>query len=404
MLKLSLFWYILPLLLGFTILRGYYMKRYTIQMLFMRLIYSIFKSFVLIFVNIYLWKTGKSIDAVALFNIFNYLGATLSFYLGNIIALKNTKYNYLLSSISFISLFALTAIYGDKISTISMLIGILGGFGDGFFFFNLNTFQASELDKNEMDRFMSLLGIISKVSSILTPGISGLIIYNYGFMTMIYVLIFLVTLQFVNSLFMPNSKTEAMAKINFKAIKNNKHFRNTIATHCIRAPYSQFSIVANSVFIYYFAKSELQTGYLNSFFAIASVILFMIYQFSQKKVSRKRLMLIGAIAHSLAMLLLFKPTLITFVIYSLSLSIGGAFFGHPLTGLQIHTSKKYSNSQEEMLGNLISRVFMLTAGRVSFFVLLLLFYKDFNSPIYYVFLVYNVGIPLVSYWLVKEEI
>ena len=100
------------------------MKRYTLQMLFMRLVYSIFKSFVLIFVNIYLWQTGKSIHAVALFNIFNYLGATISFYLGNKIALKNTKYNYLLSSISFISLFVLTAVFGDSIAEYSILIGI----------------------------------------------------------------------------------------------------------------------------------------------------------------------------------------------------------------------------------------------------------------------------------------
>jgi len=203
---------------------------------------------------------------------------------------------------------------------------------------------------------------------------------------------------------MPDSKINSMAKIDFKAIRSNRSLRKIMATHAIRAPYSQFSIVANSVFIFYFAQSELQTGYLNSSFAIASVVLFMIYQMSQKKVSRRKLMFTGAIAHALAMLLLFKPTLITFVIYSLSLSIGGAFFGHPLTGLQLHASKQHSNNQEEMLGNLMSRVIMLTTGRVTFFILLLLFYKDFNSLIYYVFLGYNIFIPLYSYWLIRDEI
>jgi len=380
------------------------MKRYTIQMLFMRLVYSIFKSFVLIFVNIYLWKTGKSIHAVALFNIFNYIGATVSFYWGNKIALKNTKYNYLLSSLSFISLFAMTAFFGDTISKYSILIGLLGGFGDGFFFFNLNTFQASELDKDEMDRFMSLLGIISKISSVLTPALSGLIIHTYGFMTMIYALMVLVFFQFLNVLLMPNSQFHSMAKIDVKKIWANKHLRNILVTHASRAPYSQFSIVANSVFLYYFAKSELQTGYLNSAFAVSSILFFMIYQFSQKNVGRKKLLLIGAIAHSMAMLVLFKPSLTTFIIYSLSINIGGAFFGHPLTGLQIHASKKYSDSQEEMLGNLLSRVCMLTSGRVFFFILLLLFYTDFTSPIFYVFLGYNIFIPLHSFWLVRDEI
>jgi len=153
----------------------------------MRTIYSIFKSFVLIFINIYLWQSGKSIDAVAIFNICNYIGATISFYLANLIALKNSKYNYLLSSLAFVLLFALTAIFKESISQYAILIGFLGGFGDGFFFFNLNTFQADKLDKEEMDQFMSIMGAISKATSIVTPVVSGIIIEAFGFIIMLSV-------------------------------------------------------------------------------------------------------------------------------------------------------------------------------------------------------------------------
>ena len=142
----------------------------------MQLVFSIFKSFVLIFVNIYLWKTGKDIKAVAVFNIFNYVAAFISFYLGNRIALKNTKLNYLMSSMCFILLFIVTSIIGDSISKYAVLIGILGGFGDGLFYFNLNVFQASDLNRDQVDNFMSIIGIATKISSVITPVISGIII------------------------------------------------------------------------------------------------------------------------------------------------------------------------------------------------------------------------------------
>ncbi|MEA3423596.1 MAG: hypothetical protein U9Q80_07380, partial [Bacillota bacterium] len=157
------------------------MKKSINMMIAMRLIYSIFKSFIFIFVNIYLWQAGKSIQAVAVFNIFNYLGATISFYMANVIAVKNLKFNYIISSLSFLATFGLTALLGDNIANYAILIGILGGFGDGFFFFNLNSFQADVLDKDEMDKFMSIIGGLNKASAIITPMISGVIIEKYGF-------------------------------------------------------------------------------------------------------------------------------------------------------------------------------------------------------------------------------
>lgn len=380
------------------------MKKSTKQMIFMRTIYSIFKSFVLIFINIYLWQSGKSIDAVAIFNICNYLGATISFYLGNVIALKNSKFNYLLSSSSFIALFALTAIFKESIADYAVIIGFLGGFGDGFFFFNQNTFQADKLDKEEMDQFMSVMGAINKAASIITPFVSGIIIVKYGFITMVYTLLVLVIIQFVNGLFMPNTHIDSLAKINLAKILKNKKTRKVFLIHAVRAPYSQFSIVSSSVFLFAFAKSESLMGALNSTFAITSMCLFYIYRYAQRFRKKKDLMLFGAIAHSLAVILLLKPTFVTFIIYNIALSIGGAFVGSPTTGLQLYTAKKYSEDQAEMLGNLFIRVIFLTTGRVIFYLLLLMFYKDLSSPIFYVIVLYNFVIPIVSYKMIEDEI
>ncbi len=107
----------------------------------------------------------------------------------------------------------------------------------------------------------------------------------------------------------------------------------------------------------------------------------------------------------MAMIVLFKPSLTTFIIYSLSINIGGAFFGHPLTGLQIHASKKYSDSQEEMLGNLLSRVCMLTSGRVFFFYFIAHVLYRFYIPLFFMFSWDTIFfIPLHSFWLVRNEI
>lgn len=379
------------------------MDKNTKKMILMELIFSIFKSFVLIFVNIYLWKTGKSIKAVAIFNIFNYIAAFISFYIGNVIALKSSKLNYLLSSSFFIMLFAITAIMGDEISKYAVLIGILGGFGDGLFYFNLNFFQASELKRNQVDSFMSAVGIVSKLSSIITPIISGLIIEKFGFAHMTYVLIGLLILQIINAISLPNRKIEYLAKVNLKKIFKEKDYKKVLSTHLIHTPFGQFIIMANSVFLYSFAKSESLMGVLNSAFAVSAILFYYIYMKMQRRYPRKKLMMVGAVALALSVSLLFKPSFMTFVLFSMTISMGDAFFNKPLTGIQVYSAKKYGSNDEELLGNLVFRVSLLTISRSVFYILILLFYVDSSSFIFKALLVYNILSPILSYTLIREE-
>ncbi|MGF7059749.1 MFS transporter [Brassicibacter mesophilus] len=374
------------------------------KMVIMQLVFSIFKSFVLIFVNIYLWKTGKNIKAVAVFNIFNYIAAFVSFYLGNRVALKNTKLNYLMSSLCFILLFVVTSIMGDNISNYAILIGILGGFGDGLFYFNLNVFQASDLNRDQADSFMSIIGIVTKISSVVTPIISGITIEKFGFAKMAYVIIILLIIQIANAITLPNRKIEYVAKPNFKHMFSIKSYRRVILTHLVHTPYGQFIIMANSVFLFSFAKSESLMGLLNSLFAISGIILYYTYIKVQKKVSRNKLMFIGAIALGLSMSLLFRPSFTTFVVFSLSISIGDAFFNKPLTGIQIYVSGKYGRTDDELLGNLVFRTFLLTVSRTIFYLLIYFFYVDNSSFIFRILLVHNIISPFLSYFLCKEEI
>ncbi|MBF8984210.1 hypothetical protein IZY60_11750 [Lutibacter sp. B2] len=380
------------------------MRKTSQQMILMRLVYSIFKSFVLIFVNIYLWKTGKDIKVVAIFNICNYIAAFFSFYIANRIAMKNMKLNYLFSSLSFISLFVLTVILGDHISRYAMMIGILGGFGDGLFFFNLNVFQAGQLSRDDGDQFMSVMGIVTKISAIITPFISGLIIEKYGFLNMVYVLIILLLFQIGNALMLPSSKINTVAKINFNNIIDNNSFKRLLMTNTTHSPYGEFTIMVNSVFLYSFAKSESLMGVLNSSFAISSIILYYVYIKVQKKVKRKKLMFIGAISLVFSILLLYKPSFLTFILFGLTISIGDAFFNKPLVGIQLYTCRKYSKEEDEMLGNLLTRVFLLTTGRSLFYIMIYFFFIDYSSLIFKIFIIYNVCIPFINYNLCREEI
>ncbi len=75
-----------------------------------------------------------------------------------------------------------------------------------------------------------------------------------------------------------------------------------------------------------------------------------------------------------------------------------------MVGVQLNTAKNYSNNESEMLGNLMLRVIMLNIGRIIFFGLIYFFYEDFKSPIFILFLIYNLISPMYTYWLAKEEI
>jgi len=373
------------------------------KMVFSQTIYSIFKSFIMVFVNIYLWRTGENIEGVALFNFFNFVAAFLSFYLANRIALKNMKLNYIGSSLAFISLFIIAAIFQEGINDYAILIGILGGIGDGLFFFNMNVYQAYQLDREEADQFMSMVGMVTKASSIGTPAISGFVIGRFGFTAMIYVLLVLLVAQMINAISLPKTNIQYMFKVNFKKLFSCPDQKRIFLTHAIHAPYGQFIIMANSVFLYSFATNEELMGYLNTSFAFASIILYYVYLRLRNYLPRKTLSKIGVVALALSISVLFKPSFLTFVIFSLTIGLGDAFFNKPLTGAQIYYAKEYAESESEVLGNLITRVFLLTTGRGIFYILVFLFYEDHTSWIFTVFLIYNILSPMVSYQLAKKQ-
>lgn len=380
------------------------MTHTALKMTLMRVIYSFFKSFIMIFVNIYLWQTGKSIQAVALFNMFNYLAAAGAFHLGNLTALRSGRLNYLLSSLSFIGLFAVTLWLGDETWRYAWGIGILGGLGDGFFFFNLNVFQASELDKEEMDRFMAWLGAVTKATAIAAPLVSGLLTAWLGFRAMLICLLALLAVQLTLSAQLPSGTVGTLPRFNFRAMLGRPSLRNTLLTHTVRAPYNEFTILTNSVFLFVFAGNEALTGALNSFFSISSILMFWVYRALQKKWPRQKLMLGGAAAHTLAILFLMRPSLVTFTLYSLTATIGGAFFGQPLTGIQIHAAKAHAEDEAEMLGYLQTRVVLLTLGRCLFFGAVYLWYDGLGGPFYAGLLLCNLIIPLLSFHMIREEI
>lgn len=380
------------------------MKTKINHMIAMNTIYSIFKSFILIFVNIYMWKTGKSMESVAIFNIFNYAAATVSFYLANWVALKNIRYNYLLSSLSFMFAFGLTAYFGDGISSYAILIGVLGGFGDGFFFFNLNTFQAGKLRPDDMDYFMSVSSALKKASSIVTPIVSGFVIEALGFNAMLYSLLLLIAVQLYLSVRTDSHFIGAMCKIEPKKILANKQQIKMLMTNLIISPYSQFTALATSVFLYAIVARESIIGTLNSAFSIFSILMFALYRLLQRKFKRKTLMFFGAIASSAVLLLLMWPNLWSFILFGALMNIGAAMFQTPLVGVQLRSTKEFAEREAQMLGNLMIRVIVLNLGRILFFGLVYLYYVDFNSPIFTLFLIYGMAAPLLSYWIGKQSI
>ncbi|SDZ04217.1 MFS transporter [Tindallia californiensis] len=373
------------------------------KMVFSQTIYSIFKSFIMIFVNIYLWQTGESMQGVALFNIFNYTAAFLSFYIANKIALVNMKLNYIGSSLAFILLFTITAIFQEGVNDYAALMGIFGGIGDGLFFFNMNYYQAYQLDREEADTFMSMVGMVTKASSIGTPVISGMVINRFGFNAMIYALLLLVIAQMLNAISLPKANIQHMFRINFKKMLQCKDQKRILLTHAIHAPYGQFIIMANSVFLYSFTRSEVVMGYLNTLFAIASILLYMVYLKLRSHFTRKNMTRIGVFALAFSIMVLFQPNFWTFIIFSLTVGLGDAFFNKPLTGAQIYYAKQYSDDEREVLGNLMTRVFLLTTGRCVFYLLVFFFYKDYTSPIFTIFLGYNLLSPYVSYRLARKQ-
>lgn len=86
--------------------------------------------------------------------------------------------------------------------------------------------------------------------------------------------------------------------------------------------------------------SESIIGLLNSAFSIISIAMFVLYRYMLRKISRKKLMLFGATASSVGLVLLIKPTFVSFIVFGITIALGEAFFFNDYGGSAIKYSKK----------------------------------------------------------------
>ena len=136
-----------------------------------------------LFVNFFLWKTGNTIKSFLEFNSITYVTAFIVFTLCSALVLKNrTKYGYYISaSVSIVLFIMLYNSNSISFNIIIILAALLFGSSIGSFY-GVNNYMLQMLaTSTEISSYISNMGYINAIITLLIPLTQALLISHCGF-------------------------------------------------------------------------------------------------------------------------------------------------------------------------------------------------------------------------------
>ncbi len=148
------------------------------------------------FINAFIWRQQQEPASVALYNLGNFIGLPLTFYINGLL-LRKFKINqlYFIGAI-LTAISAALVIFYQQFSPIYYLIyGCIYGIGNGFYWANRNFLTLKETKSHERNYFIGLNFSVDTVTSIIIPFIIGWLIVlwsnSYQMMIVLAFLMFL---------------------------------------------------------------------------------------------------------------------------------------------------------------------------------------------------------------------
>lgn len=130
-----------------------------------------------LFINLYLWKLSNDLSTNATFMLFTFVFGVFSFWVGGIISkLRDRLVSYRIG-IGLTAIFYLIVIVlQEKISAISMVIGMVNGTASGFYWLGFLVLFYDLVDSKSQPSFLGKQNAIFGLANMFGPALAGLII------------------------------------------------------------------------------------------------------------------------------------------------------------------------------------------------------------------------------------
>ena len=289
-------------------------------LIFINLSVQIMFVFYSIFFNIFIYSINNDLFFVLILNGFSFLIDILfQLFLTKILSKKNAMFIYRLSFLLiFVSI--LLAFFVTK-NTLWLAWLIMGFFRIAKMCFYVPQ-EISVMDKGKnvsMKKFVGLSSIVSSLSTILGPFLSGFIIGTWSYFAIFSVILAVAFVAFVLSIFLSNFYVEPQKDLSlgqvFKLSYQEPKTKMVLWAFAV-GKFSQASVIPFLLPVLLFLKTgtEMSVGFYSSLIAVVATLTFAIYVYYIKN-NEKILWVTTVLNFMASLILVIYPTFVTFLAY-----------------------------------------------------------------------------------------
>jgi MFS transporter, YQGE family, putative transporter len=365
------------------------------------------------FVNVFLWKIKKDWSMISWFNLIHFVVAALTFVVAGWMVKKVDRVVSIRLGVAILSLFYLVVwLLGKNAASYVYLLGALLGLGAGFFWLAYNVLYFEITERDNRDIFNGANGLITSITGIAAPFISGLLIRNmgqvrgyhfiFGLSLSIFLAAVVVSFLFKSRLARGEFQLARVVRLLGKRDAHWRYVGLAMAAQGLREGVFSFLI---GLLVYVTTKDEFTVGSFYTVGSLVSMLSYFVVGKMMKPKSRNMFILVGALMMGLVILpFAFHMSEWTMWV----MGVGGAlfypFYLAPLTSTVFDVIGETKQSAALRVEYVVSRELMLNVGRVTGILLFILWVAQIKDPTELRWFVLVIGFTQLLTWLAIRKV
>lgn len=365
-------------------------------LIFVNASYVLAATMAAVFVNVYLYVFTKSLETMTAYSMIRFGLFPIGFFFGGMLSRKLKLSGSIATGLSIIILGMCYLLFmNEAIAQNTLLVfavALFFGIGEGIYWCSIVVLNLLSSTKESRAKYLSLMGVMNSVSSIIAPLAANWIIVNSisdvaGYLRIFQVVIFIYAITAVLSLNVavvtPKAKYTLKDKFN---LKKDPQWTYVMVSHFLFGFRESATLVLAGLLVYNATGGK--GGLYSQLLAIFAVISILTFYMAGKVISRKNRMKSYRYASFLVftstVVLVLVPNLYGAIYYGLMNAIATPFYANPFSIIMMNAMQDYVKN-ESILGRTIVKEVAINAGRVMGMGLILLFAlflpKDLFLPV-----------------------
>ena len=337
-----------------------------------------------VFVNVYLYVFTKSLQTMTIYSMLRFGLFPLGFFFGGILSRKLRLSGSLATGLTIMILGMCYLLFMNKAITANsglvFLTAIFFGIGEGLYWCSIVVLNLLSSTKESRAKYLSTMGIMTSLSSIIAPLAANWIIVNSvsdvaGYLKIFQFVIIIYAMTAMLSLLVkiptPRGRYTLIDKF---VLKNDAQWRYIMNSHFLFGIRESITLVLAGLLVYNATGGKgSMYAQLLAIFAVLSIISYFFAGKLIRRDNRLKSYRVGAffVFTSTVVLVVF-PNIYGALYYGLMNAIAIPFYANPFSIIMMNGMQDYIH-QESILGRTIIKEVAINSGRVLGMGLILVF-------------------------------